>query len=56
MEGVKKDVTLNIYQPTQTLTANSLIFNPEKMKEWWNHGLLYARENSPNCQCIKAAV
>jgi predicted patatin/cPLA2 family phospholipase len=56
MEGVQKDVTLNIYQPTQTLTANSLIFNPEKMKEWWNLGLQYARENSPDCQSIKAAV
>ena len=56
MEGLQKDVHLNIYQPTQTLTANSLIFDPEKMKEWWNHGLQYARENSPDCHCIKAGI
>lgn len=56
MEGMQKDVNLNIYQPAQTLTANALIFDPEKMKEWWAHGLLYARENSPNCHCLKAAV
>ena len=56
MEGLQKDVHLNIYQPTQTLTANSLIFDPEKMKEWWTHGLQYARENSPDCHCIKAGI
>lgn len=56
MEGLQKEVNLNIYQPTQTLTANSLIFDPEKMKKWWNHGLLYARENSPDCHCIKSGV
>ena len=56
MEGLAKDVTLNIYQPPQVLTTNSLIFDPVKMKEWWAEGLKYARENSPHCQCIKATV
>jgi predicted patatin/cPLA2 family phospholipase len=54
MEGLQKDITLNFYQPTETLTANSLIFDPAKMKEWWRIGLQYARENSPDCYCIKA--
>jgi predicted patatin/cPLA2 family phospholipase len=54
MEGLQKDITLNFYQPTETLTANSLIFDPAKMKEWWRIGLQYARQNSPDCYCIKA--
>ena len=54
MEGIQKDITLNFYQPTETLTANSLIFDPIKMKQWWSIGLEYARQNSPDCYCIKA--
>ena len=54
MEGIQKDINLNFYQPTETLTANSLIFDPVKMKEWWRIGLEYARKNSPDCYCIKA--
>lgn len=54
MEGIQKDIHLNFYQPKETLTANSLIFDPVKMKEWWRIGLLYARENSPDCVCVKA--
>ena len=56
MEGLQKNVNLNIYQPPESLTDNSLIFDPVKMKEWWSSGLKYARENSPNCHCIKAKV
>ncbi|HUZ57915.1 MAG TPA: patatin-like phospholipase family protein [Hanamia sp.] len=56
MEGLQKNVTLNIYQPHESLTDNSLIFDPDKMKEWWNSGLRYARENSPDCHCINAKV
>ena len=56
MEGLQKKVNLNIYQPPESLTDNSLIFDPIKMKEWWSTGLKYARENSPNCHCIEAKV
>ncbi|MEO9209572.1 MAG: hypothetical protein ABI208_00660, partial [Ginsengibacter sp.] len=56
MEGIQKDIILNFYQPPQTLTDNSLIFDPVKMKEWWNIGLQYARENSPDCVCLNAKV
>ncbi|MEO6837554.1 MAG: patatin-like phospholipase family protein [Ginsengibacter sp.] len=56
MEGLQKNVNLNIYQPPESLTDNSLIFDPVKMKEWWSSGLEYARENSPDCHCIKAVV
>ncbi|MEO8962153.1 MAG: patatin-like phospholipase family protein [Ginsengibacter sp.] len=56
MEGIQKNVHLNIYQPQQILTTNSLIFDPLKMKEWWRHGLKYAREKSPSYQLIEAKV
>jgi predicted patatin/cPLA2 family phospholipase len=56
MEGIQKDIILNFYQPPQILTDNSLIFDPVKMKEWWNIGLQYARENSPDCVCLNAKV
>ena len=56
MEGMQKNVNLNIYQPPESLTSNSLIFDPVKMKEWWSSGLHYARENSPDCHCIHAKI
>ena len=56
MEGIQKNVQLNIYQPPQILTTNSLIFDPQKMKEWWRHGLMYAREKNPFYQLIEAKV
>ncbi len=53
MEGIQHHVTLNFYQPTEDLTSNSLIFEPEKMKQWWIKGYQYARENNPRCRSIK---
>jgi NTE family protein len=41
-----KNVKLNLfYTPTQ-LTDNALIFNHEKMKEWWHKGYEYAQNKS----------
>ncbi|HEY5368268.1 MAG TPA: patatin-like phospholipase family protein [Hanamia sp.] len=56
MEGMQKNVNLNMYQPPESLTSNSLIFDPVKMTEWWSSGLTYARENSPDCHCIETKV
>lgn len=56
MEGLEKNVMLNIYRPHESLTSNSLIFDPAKMKEWWNSGLSFAREHNPDCHCINAKV
>ena len=54
MEGIQNNVQLNIYQPPENLTNNSLIFDAVKMKEWWAYGLKYARENSPTYKQIKS--
>ncbi|MCW3117655.1 MAG: patatin-like phospholipase family protein [Chitinophagaceae bacterium] len=53
MEGIQHHVTLNFYQPTEDLTTNSLIFEPEKMKKWWANGYDYAKQNNPKCRTIK---
>jgi len=53
MEGIQHHVTLNFYQPTEDLTTNSLIFEPEKMKQWWVNGYEYAKQNNPRCRTIK---
>lgn len=56
MEGIQNNVHLNIYQPPETLTNNSLIFDPIQMKAWWAYGLKYARENGPSFKKIKPTV
>jgi hypothetical protein len=35
------------YTP-KILTTNSLIFNKEQMKEWWQQGWEYARDKALN--------
>ncbi|AVR45090.1 patatin [Christiangramia fulva] len=46
-------VNLNFYHPPELLTKNSLIFNPETMKMWWEKGYNFARSNNPQCHCIE---
>lgn len=41
-----KNVKLNLYYTPTTLTNNALIFNKEKMKEWWQQGFDYAKNKS----------
>ena len=41
------EVDVDYYYIPQFLTSNSLIFNPEKMKKWWQQGYEYARSVPP---------
>ena len=41
-----KDVKLNLYYTPTQLTDNALIFNKEKMGEWWQLGFDYAKNKS----------
>lgn len=41
-----KDVKLNLYYTPTSLTTNALIFNREKMKQWWHEGYEYAQHKS----------
>lgn len=41
-----KDVKLNLYYTPTQLTDNALIFNNEKMRDWWQKGYQYAKNKS----------
>jgi predicted patatin/cPLA2 family phospholipase len=41
-----KDAKLNLYYTPTQLTDNALIFNKDKMKDWWHKGYDYARNKS----------
>lgn len=41
-----KNVKLNLYYTPTSLTTNALIFNKEKMKQWWHDGYEYAQNKS----------
>lgn len=49
-------VTLNFFHPPEMLTKNSLIFNPELMKKWWNMGFEYAQKTNPYCRRIETKL
>jgi predicted patatin/cPLA2 family phospholipase len=39
-----KDIKLNLYYTPIVLTTNSLVFEKEKMKQWWNDGFKHAKK------------
>lgn len=51
-EAKFKGATINFYYTPTVLTTNSLIFNKEKMKQWWQIGYNYAKEKDINIQEI----
>lgn len=53
LEGHRRQVKINFYRPPGILTENSLIFEPELMKKWWQEGYEYAQLNNPICKCIE---
>jgi len=46
-------VNLNFYHPSEMLTKNALIFDPEKLALWWEQGYEYAKNNNPVCKSIE---
>ncbi|CAM3501492.1 patatin-like phospholipase family protein [Flavobacterium gelidilacus] len=51
-EAKFKGATINFYFTPSVLTTNSLIFNKEKMKEWWQIGYDYAKSKDVDTQEI----
>jgi len=41
------DITVNTYFLEDDLTDNSLVFDPEIMKQWWRDGIEYGRTHKP---------
>lgn len=54
-EGLKQKVDLHFYRPQQILTDNALIFNPDKMKIWWEQGYEFAKYSTPISQQYQAS-
>ncbi len=52
LEGLNKKIKLNFYYPAEELTSNSLIFDPEQMKQWWEYGYLIGKKNNPECRVL----
>ena len=51
-EAKFRGATINFYYTPSVLTTNSLIFNKEKMKQWWQIGYDYAKEKDVDTQEI----
>lgn len=51
-EAKFKGATINFYYTPSILTTNSLIFNKEKMKQWWQIGYEYAKSKDVDTQEI----
>lgn len=46
LSAKNKNVKLNLYYTPIQLTDNALVFNKEKMKQWWSQGYEYAKNKS----------
>ena len=47
IKGKEKNLNINYYYIPNELTNNVLLFEPEKMKQWWEEGFNYASSNNP---------
>jgi len=48
-----ENAIINLYYTPTVLTTNSLIFNKDKMEEWWEKGVSYASQKNQNLNEIK---
>lgn len=51
--AANKDVILNFYYTPTVLTTNSLIFDEEKMKTWWESGYEFAKHRNKELNQIE---
>ena len=51
--AVNKDVIIDLYYTPTVLTTNSLIFEKDKMSQWWERGYKYAKQKNNELNEIK---
>ncbi|QAA80373.1 patatin-like phospholipase family protein [Aequorivita sp. H23M31] len=51
--AANKNVIINLYYTPTVLTTNSLIFEKEKMTQWWDRGFHYAKQKNTELNEIK---
>jgi NTE family protein len=49
-EAIIHGTTINFYYTPTMLTTNSLVFNKEQMKKWWQVGYEYAKSKDVDLQ------
>ena len=49
--GLNQDIKINFYYTPTELTDNPLIFDPDKMSQWWKEGYEYAKSKKPDSFC-----
>ena len=47
------DVIINLYYTPTVLTTNSLIFNKDKMIQWWERGFEFAKRKNIDLNAIR---
>ena len=47
------DVIINLYYTPTVLTTNSLIFNKDKMLQWWERGFEFAKRKNIDLNAIR---
>ena len=47
------DVIINLYYTPTVLTTNSLIFNKDKMHQWWERGFEFAKRKNIDLNAIR---
>ena len=47
LSALHKKVKMQLYFPPRVLTYNSLVFEPELMRKWWEEGYQFAESNKP---------
>lgn len=52
MAATHNNVKLNLYYTPIQLTDNALIFNKEKMTQWWEQGFQYAMKKSESLEAV----
>lgn len=52
LEGLNKKIKLNFYYHKKELTTNSLIFDPNQMREWWEYGYSIGKDACPDSRII----
>ncbi len=51
LKSLTRKVDVNIYYTPELLTEYPLVFDPVTMKNWWELGFEYAKNNDPECYC-----
>lgn len=53
LRGLKEKTNVNIYYTPNSLTEYPLVFDPPTMRNWWELGYEYAKNNKPEEYCHK---